>query len=149
LYLGTAEFTFSTGACKREFDLRPRVLDGLLYAVEHAKVPAEVVTPEFVEKTINNKSWMLLTSNVNGGKNAHAFPSPVDLCESIHIIENLGLKKEKCYEAARKVVSSPLRCFLLSATFPPGSIRSVGASTYNENDDQLNVLECTSAFDVL
>jgi len=129
--------------------LRPHVLDGLLYAVEHGKVLPEVVTAEFVEKTINNKSWVLLTSDDNSGKTAQAFPSPVDLCESIHIIASLGLKKEKCYAAARKVVPSPLRCFSLSATSPPWSISSVGASTYDENDHQLNVFKCISAFDAL
>jgi len=104
------------------------------------------VTAEFVERTINNKSWVLLTSG-GDGENALAFPSPVDLCESDDIGDDSDLK-EQCYEAARRVASFPLRCFALSATSSPMSIRSVGASAY-ENDHQRNTVKCTEALAAL
>jgi len=137
-----SEFTFTTAGCVDDVNYHPRVADGLLYAVAHGEVPASIATADFVKRTVENKSWvLLLPEEVKDGRSVgetRAFPSPVDLCESDEIRQTL---RDACYEAAREAEVSPLRCFLLE----PSSIRSVGVSTYHLNDQHLNNLECSFA----
>lgn len=149
--LTCAEFTFTTAGCGKNMRFSPRVADGLLYAVGHGQIPPEVVTTEFVKRTINNRSWVLVMPPSDGSAGdaedetpALAYPSPVDLCESEEIRRE-GLRSQ-CYEAARQVESSPLRCFQLrSVKSASTSIRGVGVPTYSDNDQQLNALECSFA----
>jgi len=145
-----SEFTFSSGACKEgTMNWYPRVADGLLYAVLHGKVPASAATPDFIEKTVTNKSWVLLppknTSNFSTSDTfataARAYPSPVDLCETS--FPDSEVLRKSCYDAARKVKYSLLRCFDLDAAGL--SVRSAGASPYDHSDQDNNVFECTKA----
>jgi len=126
----------------------PRVADGLLYAVLHGDVPASAATPEFIRKTIMNKSWVLVPSENASGfftndddVAARPYPSPVDLCET-EFTESEVLRKS-CYDSARDVKSSPLRCFALDAAGM--AVRSFGAHSYDPNDQDKNTLECRKA----
>jgi len=156
-----SEFTFASGECKPTMNFHPRVTDGLMYAVLHGQIPASVVTPEFVERTIMNRSWVLIVRS-NGGNRfrymANSFPSPVDLCESDgseDVLFNSTSLKDRCYAAARKVKSFPLRCFLLttnSASSNDGNtgrtVRSIGAYTYDKEDRHENSLKCMEALSI-
>jgi len=153
-----SELTFTTGGClEGAHDFHPHVADGLLYAVLHEEVPSSVATPDFVERTINNKSWVLITHKVNASSvKAYSYPSPVDLCESSKLNggfklsllseSDMGLLKNRCYEEARRIQSFPLRCFsLITVPGVSGILSSAGASTFHEDDERMNALECTNA----
>ena len=149
-----------------------------MYAVLHGTVPAEVATPEFIEKTITGASWVLLmpaTTNPGprrrgkyptnifetgaGGVEyeSRAFPSPVDLCESdgykdgdkVEIFDALSSKKA-CYEAAREVRGSPLLCFLLHRPPEPATVtvRSAGSAPYSFGAVRNNTLACMEALGI-
>ena len=83
-------------------DFQPLTADGLLYAIAHGQIPADVAaSPEFVEQTLGDESWVLVREfNGNGAhggdvgkndvstsdsktaaENVTAFSSPVDLCD--------------------------------------------------------------------
>ncbi|KAL7450489.1 hypothetical protein ACHAWC_002397 [Mediolabrus comicus] len=119
-----SEFTFTTQYCSTSFGFHPRVADGLLHAVQYGAVDPSRVTPEFVERIIHDKSWVLLTLS-NGRTvdpvSSGAFPSPVDLCEHVsshHIAyEDRNWQSDEnvrhCLEKAKEVATVHQRCIAI------------------------------------
>ncbi len=120
-----SEFTYTTAACGRGIGFKPRVADGLLYALQYGAIDPAMAMPELVKSTIHDTSWVFLT--LANGRNLHSessrtFPSPVDLCEHVN---NDHIKYERddwqsdekvnyCLQAAKEVVASQLRCAVRS-----------------------------------
>lgn len=112
-----SEFTFTTSGCWKDF--QPLTADGLLYAIAHGQIPADVAaSPEFVERTLGRESWVLVRefngNRAHGGDvkknyvstndsktaaaNVTAFSSPVDLCDVLG--KEAAAKKKKKFEAS-------------------------------------------------
>jgi len=136
-----SEFTFTTNYCAKKMGFHPRVADGLLYAVEHSMVDPARATPEFVERTISDKSWALVTLK-NGihlsREESKVYPSPVDLCEDFHKERNVryahGLWQKSnytdtCLNATRDAAPEPLRC-LVSSGDDEGTLKPVGVQQH-------------------
>ena len=82
-----SEFTFTPFACR--FSLKPHVSDGLMHAMDQGEIDARSATPEYVARTILDKSWMYVGLNGLGNgtflgpKPSFLHPSPVDLVEAV------------------------------------------------------------------
>lgn len=126
-----SEFTFTTGACDSEYTFKPAVAGGLLYAVHHGLIPAEVARrPEYVENVIGGMgSWCLAEVDKNKGislqrmkfrganntrQSTSHFPSPLDLCDHYvdEYLRGATVKREPdyCSNIARRVSNYTLRC---------------------------------------
>jgi len=112
-----SEFTFTTAGCWRKFT--PMLTDGILYGLMKNKIPPETVTPESLEATLSDKSWVLVSlDKTTNTVFVNEYPSPVDLCQTFNIEDT---KKNKdfnemifssCIQKARQVYSSSLRCIV-------------------------------------
>ena len=109
-----SEFTFTTAGCWRSFT--PALADGLLYALMKNKVSPNVVTPDYVERKLNDRSWVALSLDERmqiASINAH--PSPVDLCLQFEVTNDKELNEKlfaSCIKTARKVQHSNIRCIV-------------------------------------
>lgn len=112
-----SEFTFSTAGCWRTF--KPRVADGLLYAIAHGKVSPETATAEYVERLMSDVSWALVSfdeKQVKLSEFTGAYPSPVDMCATLEDFSNDNAQRseilETCLGEAKKIKDFPLRCII-------------------------------------
>lgn len=121
-----SEFTFTTGFCAPKLGFKPRIADGLLYAVDKGRINSSDATPDYIQHVVNDKAWNLVAMEdafhllPNQTK---SYPSPVDLCESLsRDTIRYSAKKwqthpkvQTCLRAAREVAANPFRCLLVRA----------------------------------
>jgi len=120
-----SEFTFTTAGCWRRFT--PALTDGLLYGLMKGEISSDVVTPTYVERMLNDKSWVVISTVDEGMRVASTmlrgeFPSPVDLCLEFKKFGNdeggggggatRNTPFERCIRKARSVQKYQLRCIV-------------------------------------
>ena len=127
-----SEMTFNSEACR--WDYEPAVMDGLLYAVLSQQIPAEQVTAEYVERVVNDQSWVLVQEPlVVGGPVQHvsSHPSPLDLCRQV-------ANTEECLQMAQTLESHLVRCMVLS----PSRLGGRGSVVKAVGVDQAGYFPC-------
>lgn len=103
-----SELTFTTSACTVNFS--PAVADGLLYSLKMRDLEPALLTPEYVERTISENTWVELDTTIARRFTARkTSPSPLDFCRDRR-------DTQQCLVMARSVAEKPLRCFLRDAT---------------------------------
>lgn len=125
-----SELTFTSAACRRTF--LPLVADGLLYALSSGLVDPEIAgTPEFIQKTVMDRSWVKVSMDHRQpavANNNTGYPSAVDLCfnrTSKPIVRGplpQSARNDPCLQAAATVQHLPLRCVITTKNEPPTAV---------------------------
>jgi hypothetical protein len=96
-----SEFTFTRKRCETFF--QPIVADALLYSMSNGLVESHLVTSDYVEKTIADRSWVHVylkpeepSLRAKQGLIASGYPSSLDLCrnQTVDTVANCTLKTE-------------------------------------------------------
>lgn len=136
-----SELTFTPQACKV---VLPLVTETLIRKVLTKEIPPSKATAEFVENTINDRSWVLLTPATHQGQGygTVGYPSPLDLCTELARMQSGKYRYQKiqsafseplfkkCLLEAKKVVSLPIRCMVLK----PGQGANIESMGTNNSD---------------
>ena len=108
-----SEFTFTRHQCREHF--QPIVADGLLYSMSHGLIESHLVTSEYVEKTIADRSWIHVSFEPNKpspgrnmGLSARGYPSSLDLCRNQTTEKNVTI----CTQQAISASVFPLHCMV-------------------------------------
>ncbi|KAL3783074.1 hypothetical protein HJC23_012111 [Cyclotella cryptica] len=117
-----SEFTYTTGFCANDLSFKPHVADGLLLAFNNGGIDPSKATPEFVKNTIHGTSWVFVTlvkGRIVSPASSAAFPSPVDLCESVNNNTNYNSfhwdqneKIKHCITVAKEAANRQLHCIV-------------------------------------
>jgi hypothetical protein len=109
-----SEFTFTRNLCRT--DSSPKVVDALLYFIDHKLIDTAQVTAEFVEQTLADRSWVQVALDSNDdGRFPHtpsllttqSYPSSFDLCKS----RNATIaEKKRCLRLVDPIQQYPLHC---------------------------------------
>jgi bifunctional DNase/RNase len=125
-----SEFTFTRGGCHTFFE--PIVADALLYSMSNGLIESHLVTSDYVEKTIADRSWVHVSFEpeeprlqAKQGIIASGHPSSLDLCQN-QKVESVA----KCTRKTKPVAHFHLHCVVttnneISATIGQWKTRTV------------------------
>jgi len=135
-----SELTFTPRGCGAPH--LPLAVEGLLMNVLDNRMLPSDATADFVERTINNRDWVLVKSSNGTAKiTSVGYASPVDLCmsftkDTLYPTTDMShdqLEKDvplfqRCIKEAKKAVASPARCLHTEGHGAGASIEAVDAA---------------------